>query len=193
LVDNRAERAEHGRRLMDPLQRNVRVDVAAPEKHRRAVERSRILTGRSCRPDQTSTQTDNSSEACRVACGILERETRPLRKTEQRDALRSNSLRPQIVDERHEYVQGRGQVGLVVGDRRQKGTRVPRMPECFRRNIRDIVGTELSSERDYVGGGSATPVDENDGQPCGASSRPAANNRLATVRIRTARRALVLI
>src|SRR5580765_1304003 len=82
LVDHRTERRQHLARFMHARQGNVRIDVAAAEEHRRAVERPAKETRRAGWTDQPATETNYRGVACRVASDILQRQTGSLRETE---------------------------------------------------------------------------------------------------------------
>src|SRR5204863_2441090 len=79
FVDGGAHRAEDVRGFMHALDRDVRVDVAAPEEDGRPVERSRIVARRAGRPDETAAQAEDAGVASRVPRGELERQARALR------------------------------------------------------------------------------------------------------------------
>ena len=83
---------EHGRRFADAIDGNVRVDIAAPQEHRRAVERTRVNARRAWRTDQSPAETDHRRIAPRVARGELQRQARALGEAQDHDTVGGNAL-----------------------------------------------------------------------------------------------------
>src|SRR5262249_52612411 len=87
LVDAREEAAEHVSRLVDAVERNVRIDVAAPEEYRRSVERPRVLARSTWRTDEAAAQADDRRVPAGTPRRELERQTCALREPDQRNAI----------------------------------------------------------------------------------------------------------
>ena len=68
--------------LEHPIERDVRVDVAAAEKYRSAGKSAGVVARRAVRPDQSAAQADQSAIAQRVPRRVFEGEARALRKPE---------------------------------------------------------------------------------------------------------------
>src|SRR6185437_12417206 len=60
-----AERLEHASGLVHPIERNMRIGVAATEENRGAGELAGVVTRPAFRPDQTTAQTDHRAIAAR--------------------------------------------------------------------------------------------------------------------------------
>src|SRR6185437_5655765 len=99
-----AERLEHASGLVHPIERNMRIGVAATEENRGAGELAGVVTRRAFRPDQTTAQTDYRAIAARVPRRILEGETGALRKSEQCDALRLKALAAEPAQQRVQHL-----------------------------------------------------------------------------------------
>ena len=76
---------------MHAFERDVRIDVAAPENTGRVIQRSRVVARRSRRTDESAAEADDGRVAARVAGRELESQARALGETENDDSLRTES------------------------------------------------------------------------------------------------------
>src|SRR5713101_5173765 len=85
---------------MDPVQGNMRIDIAAADEDRGARQRASVVAAHSRRADQSGTQTGYSSIASRLARHELEREATALRKPEQHNSVGCNAPPCQVTQNR---------------------------------------------------------------------------------------------
>src|SRR5690625_7278393 len=95
-------------RLLHALQRDVRVDVAAAQKHRRAFERAVVVAGRALRATETAGQYGEATVAARVARHELAGEAGALRETQQEDAFKGYPRAGHLLDCTLDSLEGRG-------------------------------------------------------------------------------------
>ena len=84
-----------GRRLPDPVDRDVRVDIAAAEKNRGPGEGAAIVFRQDFRSDQGAAQRGNAAVTHRIAGGKSQRQASPLREAEEDRAFRRERPRRQ--------------------------------------------------------------------------------------------------
>src|SRR4029077_6711464 len=80
-----AHARQRGGALVNPRLRDVRVDVTAPEEHRRAREITRRVEARAGWTDQSAAERDEPAVLRRVAIHELRGEARALREAENHD------------------------------------------------------------------------------------------------------------
>src|SRR5436190_19347247 len=68
LVHVRVHPAEHVSRFVNSFERDVWIDIAAPEEHRRAAERPGVVPLRPRRPDETATEREHAGVSAGVTC-----------------------------------------------------------------------------------------------------------------------------
>ena len=68
LIDVRVHPAEHVSRFVNSFERDVWIDIAAPEEHRRAAEGTGVVPRRPRRSDETATQREHAGVSARVTC-----------------------------------------------------------------------------------------------------------------------------
>src|SRR5262245_3618198 len=105
LVYRRAHLAQHVGRLVYARDRTMRVHVAAAQKHVRAVERARVVARRARRSDQAAAQRKHARITLCVTRGEFERQARTLRKAEEADPRRRDTLFVQRLDEPRQHSQ----------------------------------------------------------------------------------------
>lgn len=95
----RLEPFEHLGRLVNALDRDVRIDVAAAQKDRRAFERAFVvkdfISGRRLSlmlsgTNEPPAQPDHATQAARITCDVLERKTGTLGETQNYRAFRQH-------------------------------------------------------------------------------------------------------
>src|SRR5262245_46799528 len=109
-VDAGAHRLKDLRGFLDAADRDVWIDVAAAQKHRRAVERTGVVARGPWRTDQASAQPDHRCVTPRMTRGELERQAGALRKPEQPDPIRADACRDSVRDD---AVKGRERVAQM--------------------------------------------------------------------------------
>src|SRR4051812_25824119 len=87
LIDVRVHPAEHVSRFVNSFKRDVWIDIAAAEEHRRAAEVTCVVPRRPRGPDETATQREHTGVSPRVTGREFECQTRTLREPERRDSL----------------------------------------------------------------------------------------------------------
>src|SRR5882724_2926494 len=92
LVDNCAKRSKDLRRFANPIDWNIRVDVAAPQKDRRAVAGSGIGSRRPGRTDDSPAQPNDPAVSARIPRGEFKRKAGALRESKQHDTTRGHVL-----------------------------------------------------------------------------------------------------
>src|SRR4051812_49462035 len=88
LIDVRVHPGEHGSRFLNSFKRDVWIDIAAAEEHRRAAEGAGVVPRRPRRSDETATEREHAGVSAGGAGGGIEGQTRPLPKNEGTESLR---------------------------------------------------------------------------------------------------------
>src|SRR6185369_17247522 len=104
------------------FQRNMRIDVAAPDENGCASESPGIFARGPRRTDETSAEPDDRPVLCCVPCGVLKPETRALREAHDRDPSGGNVDR-QITDYAAQCFECRRKIRFVFLERRKKRER----------------------------------------------------------------------
>src|SRR5438874_7801231 len=106
--------------LSHTLDRNVKINIAASEKNRCAIEGPGIIARRAIGSDESAAQTGDSSIASRMSRRILEGETCALRKSEQHRFFRSDMSRADSFHQSIDRIESRRNSRLVTGNRREE-------------------------------------------------------------------------
>jgi hypothetical protein len=99
-VDISAKLSQDARALVDPRERDVRIDIATAEQHASTRQRAPVLPHHAVRADETGAQPNDGTIVARVACRELERQASSLREAHKDDPAWLESLRHQAVDDR---------------------------------------------------------------------------------------------
>ncbi len=139
-------------------QRNVRVDIAAAEKGRRAGERAWVVGRLDPVADETARQRHDAAISARIARGELQRQTRALAEAQQDQLFERH---PALFDVGHQPRQhgkrGR-QVGLVRRDRGDEALRVPDVTGGIGCEIGEARPLERRRKAEDILGAGAAPV-----------------------------------
>ncbi len=141
----------------------MRVDVAAAEEHRRAVQRSAIVAREARRANETGAQAGNAGVAFCIARREFEGEAAALGEADQCDAIGGDAAAGKVVDDRRNGGERPRQMRLVLLQRREKRARIPGAARRARSDVGKIGLPQRAGQAQDVVGAATAAVQQHDG------------------------------